>query len=504
MSSMGTSPDLTWIVSLDGKRPGSPGTRRVIRRQAMSKAAAARRRVRSYNKERVHQLAICPQPPAHEKTAIEPGYIQSDCGSSDPNEAMVKTSTVSKRKSGFVQAKAMTMTRVPLWIPASPPSTGYEAMRIRYDFDVLDLSALTALHISRAIAQPLQDDPSQLIQILRRREWSYFSYMPWRYGFTQCLDDAICCVAARVRQWITSPGKPTDQVLVLYSRAVRSLQAALNDPSQRMQADVLCATEVLWIFELLDSDRDDAWMTHAAGAATLIQLRGPRGYETDFEKALFLGQVGPILSVAALTGTPCFLEEPAWQGLFRSIALRKPVFSKYSDASVEARACISLVPGLFCSIRSVLRNPIDDPEEAQELLNRIVELRARLTALKVQHNLTAVNVSHRKYDLQYDLVSLYAANSAMLERFIVALDSKTAIAAEARAQHLSEQIVHLERAAVMTDPQANLYLSFKMLIAKATIDTKEEWREEILCRPPDALMDKDVFDHWVSNIRPPR
>jgi hypothetical protein len=48
--------------------------------------------------------------------------------------------------------------------------------------------------------------------------------------------------------------------------------------------------------QLMDPSGEKAWIRHAAGAAKLIQLRGPKSYSTEFEKALFIAQTFPIVS----------------------------------------------------------------------------------------------------------------------------------------------------------------------------------------------------------------
>ena len=136
-------------------------------------------------------------------------------------------------------------------IPMSMPNKGYDSMRVRYGFDILDLSSLTAFHVGRVTAQALTIEPSRLIGILQCQQWSYFSYLPGRYGNSSFLDDAVNCVAARVRQLISYPlGQLSGTILSLYSRALRSLQAVLDDPKLWMEPDVLCATEVLALFEV--------------------------------------------------------------------------------------------------------------------------------------------------------------------------------------------------------------------------------------------------------------
>ncbi|KAL8820148.1 MAG: hypothetical protein Q9223_001565 [Gallowayella weberi] len=426
---------LTWIVSMDGETPKTPHVRRIIRSHARSRAAMERGQAAAKRSQNGHgrhhsirqQTALSRSVPDQARI-LEPDVSSPQLASNNATfdnrvalaskKAGVRTNEGANRVMAFAQA--IEATHVPIWIPASPPSTGYEAMRIRYDFDVLNLSSLTALPFGRVTSQPLQEKPSRLLDVMRFRQWSYFSYIPWRYGNTPCLDDAVCCVAARVRQWITNPGKPNARVLFLYSKALKSLQAALDDTSQRFEADVLCATEVLSIFELLDVNQIDPWVTHAAGAATLIQLRGPHRYNTNFEKALFLGQAGPIITETFFNLSPCFLEEPLWQDLFARATLGKSVFSTYSDSFVRAWASVSRVPA---------------------------------------------------------------------ERLIAALDHNTALAAEARAQKISTEIMDFAAAASTVDPRATLYLRFKVVVAKATIDTSEEWHREIISRTPETVMD---------------
>ena len=49
--------------------------------------------------------------------------------------------------------------------------------------------------------------------------------------------------------------------------------------------------------KLLDVASEQGWVRHTAGASALMKLRGPQRYKTDFEKALFLAQVGPIVKI---------------------------------------------------------------------------------------------------------------------------------------------------------------------------------------------------------------
>lgn len=118
-------------------------------------------------------------------------------------------------------------------------------------FDIIDLSALSTYHVGRATAEALSSDPLQLLRLLDFKQWSYMSYLPSLYGSSACLDDAVDCIIARARQILAPHGEAGErEVIRLYLKAIDSLRKALNSPSQRLAAHVLCATEILALYEV--------------------------------------------------------------------------------------------------------------------------------------------------------------------------------------------------------------------------------------------------------------
>ena len=210
-------------------------TRRLIRRQAMSRAAAARRQRGTWGNRNLGQYPVS-QPDLEEEAGVENDAATSDSVRMD---------------SSSQQQGLMPVTGIRMAMPGNVPSIGYERMRIGYGFDLLDISALTTFHTGRVTAQVLSREPHRLAHVLRCRQWSYFSFLPSRYGHSACLDDAAHCVAARVRQWIDKPlNLPDNGVLSLYSKSLTSLQSALGDPVTCLQPEVLCAAVILAIYEV--------------------------------------------------------------------------------------------------------------------------------------------------------------------------------------------------------------------------------------------------------------
>jgi len=235
--------------------PFNDETRHLIRRQAMSRPAAARRRQGNYGKRNLLQTIVFVE--TRERRS------EQDDTSSETNKS-VASDDISAEEHNFREVEAeYRFENTSNAICANLPSTGYERLRLQCGFDLLDLSAMTTFHVGRITAQCLSSEPAQLSAVLQCRQWSYLNYLPPRYGYSACLDDSARCVAVRVQQFLQYPGSPPQRKpLLLYSKALRSLQVAIDDSTTYRQPEVLCATELLAIYEVItlspcdvDSDR---------------------------------------------------------------------------------------------------------------------------------------------------------------------------------------------------------------------------------------------------------
>ena len=238
-----------------------PATRVLIRKQAMSKAAAARKKQGNWGKRNLGQSVVVVLP---ESQKIRERVRSIDSKSGADHRLPSPPSSISSSESETEYApmgresehedttpsleQRLTCIHT---VPPQMASTGYEMLRMQCNFDILDLSALTTFHVGRLTTDGLYKFPTGLIDILRCRQWSYFSYIPSRYGHLSCLDDAARCVISRVRGWLNGETSPKATVLSLYSKALNSLQAAVNDSVLCTKPETLCATEVLSIYEVL-------------------------------------------------------------------------------------------------------------------------------------------------------------------------------------------------------------------------------------------------------------
>jgi hypothetical protein len=292
--------------------PQDLAIRALIRKQAMKKASAARRRDGNYGKHNLRQYPVfiydqenvvreptveVKDPGKQVGCAVPPPLRETDVVHiRDKDNRSIQSK---KERSAIERQRWLAKLSLAESLSAGMSAKGYELTSIKTDFDILDLSTLATLHVGRFTRAALSQNPNHLIHQLRSNydpQLSYLSFLPSRYGQIGCLSDAADCVIARAR-YIVSPNKTWEAaVITFYVKALDSLQKALDCPKQRFRPEVLCATEILALYELLDPSGETAWVRHTAGAARLIQVRGPKSYNTEFEKALFMAHTVPIVS----------------------------------------------------------------------------------------------------------------------------------------------------------------------------------------------------------------
>jgi hypothetical protein len=136
-------------------------------------------------------------------------------------------------------------------IAASVPHQGYSSAVAKYRFNLLDLSALCSMHMGLPAATVLHGTEGKLAKLLRERQACYLDFVPARYDQSHLIRTAVDCVLARARSLICGDGGLKEAtILGLFGRALRELQAALNDWQRVCDADVLCASLLMQLYEV--------------------------------------------------------------------------------------------------------------------------------------------------------------------------------------------------------------------------------------------------------------
>lgn len=225
--------------------PQDLAVRALIRKQAMKKASAARRRDGNYGKHNLRQYPVFILDESNNNVAEQKRDSRQEADLQADVARLKNSKKIAERQQWLAKATLLET------VPPSLPATGYELTSLKSDFDILDLSTVATLHVNRAARAALSKNAQQVMAQLRaNKQWSYLSFIPSIYGETPCLRDAADCVIARARQ-IISPNRNLEAAAISsYVKALDSLQKALDSPSERFKAEVLCATEILALYEV--------------------------------------------------------------------------------------------------------------------------------------------------------------------------------------------------------------------------------------------------------------
>ncbi|OCK85755.1 hypothetical protein K432DRAFT_448397 [Lepidopterella palustris CBS 459.81] len=459
---------------------GDKANRTRIRRQAMRAAGIARKKRGNYGKHNLLQYPI---------------FINSL--PYFPNWDSYSKHTLTK--SSWITS-----------IPASPSSNGFELVRIKYGVDILSLSGLTAIHVGRAAACMLSSHQSLLVGLLQCKQWSYFSYVPSRYGHSPCLDDAIHCVAAKLQQMLLPSCQfSTSAVLSLYGKALGSLQAALDHPTLRLEADVLCATEILAMFEFLSFSGGHTWKHHMSGAARLIELRGPQSYATDFEKSLFMAFIGLIFTESLLNNSSCFLEQPSWQRILPSmITTSDSPFSDRSPIVLSFWSRVMASASYFKDVTDLIYSqfsPSQPSPSQSELISRGLCRRESFFQWRQEFNALVKGIPYsrcphaqKQYTKLSQVLGVYLSCLALLSRLIGAVSSSLRSELEDESQALAMEVARMEKEASSKSPMAGFFLAQKMTIARSITDTADMWKDSlgIGCGNEEPGVGEAVIERW--------
>ncbi|OAL32036.1 hypothetical protein AYO22_00906 [Fonsecaea multimorphosa] len=221
-------PMFEFINSTPAQLSPSQATRVRIRKQAMKKVAAARRRRGTYGKHNLRQL---------------PNFLHPTQSSSPEDQE-------------HSQSKHLQMDRRGLR-DLDPPSllqADYSHLIVSAHFSILNICPLASLHLGLAKVSHFTSDPVHMrdIFIFPYGGNSLLSFVPSRYGQTPSLTYAADCVVERLRGIVDSNRVPSGGPTVAsrYVKALKCLQAALDDRELCMKPETLCATELLGIFEV--------------------------------------------------------------------------------------------------------------------------------------------------------------------------------------------------------------------------------------------------------------
>ena len=317
-----------------------------------------------------------------------------------------------------------------------------------------EVLAVATFHVRRIAAMTVRAHPDRLREALRCRQWSCVPFALERFGRgCYCLDSALFCVAVKLRQ-ITGGTASPFAVLSCYTQALQELQKALQSSKGYSKLDLLATTQLLAVYEMLDSLDNTVWAKHIAGAASLAQ---PAAITGNSESVLTFAQAAPMFTDALLTGNDEFFRRYPWRLIQRSVHQRNLVLPDNYRGLIS---CLLELPELMSAANTP--QDLNSPTKFV-LLDRAHNLKNRLRNALLQTHLYSRNETR---DLEsFDTLGMCLAALVALDRLIAALrpvEPRAREAAEDKTSELCAQLLQLELGAAEAYPASDLMAAFQM------------------------------------------
>jgi hypothetical protein len=251
-------PDFQWIVCNDGV-VCDPEARRAIRIQAMATVLAQRKMSRTRGKqnkleESAPEFTVIPNKPQPKvpSRSLRARNLWSTKKKEPQGRGLNSNTSGSEFWGGHGSGGIAGLGHWPGRLARPMPLDGFELLNADTGLNVLVLDEFTSVTAGPRAAELLCADPKKLKKLVLRRRDSYLSHIPSRYNSSACVQDALRCLAIKAKRSLCSETKATTTAdeLRLYGKALRSLQAAVNESGSSTDVDVLCAIEILSLCEV--------------------------------------------------------------------------------------------------------------------------------------------------------------------------------------------------------------------------------------------------------------
>ncbi|EXJ68566.1 uncharacterized protein A1O5_08360 [Cladophialophora psammophila CBS 110553] len=347
-------------------------------------------------------------------------------------------------------------------------------------FSILNICPLTSLHLGIAKMSHFATEGIEAVRVfpLPPGPSSWLASIPSRYGNVQSLSYAADCLVEGLKWSLCSNGAVDGGTSVarLYVRVLKSLQVALGEGEESTTTETLCAAALLGTFELLDAGRSFGWMQQAGGVAQLIEYRGPDRFDEAFDKAILLAHIGPLVTQALMNGTQCFLTEEE-ELISSEHPVLEPTIADLIDHTLRFR-------GVLVSWYRKYRAEIGlfDNTNAYDTFDY---LDCRPCSKILQH---------------VQLHGTYLSCIILASRLIFALAPARFRYFEVKCQDPAEKVAQQRERARNANHSlsSGLFITQTWWIAKATIDTKIEWAENVM--EDGRYADGHMLESWKFKL----
>ncbi|KAF2171364.1 hypothetical protein M409DRAFT_18480 [Zasmidium cellare ATCC 36951] len=511
-----------FIVSCGPKAPKDGAVRTLIRKQAMKDVGLARRKRGNYGRVNMRQPVVVVE---EEETNDRIESTVADTSSKSSNSSPSGSDTPSSKKPASESTAGtewseqstnqLVLTRRTSnelydWsqlLPSLSCDTAYERTRAKFCVDIPQLSILTSWSVSRSAIPLLSADPLRLFTLMEEQTWSFLEYIPQMYESNKCLAAATDCVLAKASEVLTPYPASPGQTMKMYAKALRMLQDSISDPCASTSAEVLAATQLMALHELLDTTRIAAWTSHIKGSMRLVRHRSPGRFKSEFEKALFTGHIGPVTSECLITDEPCYLDQPEWLDLYTSLAEETNYLTDRTPLVINTRKLMIKMPTLWHDVGKVMDgDDLFNDDALAELEDRLRKLHQEYLDWLEEYKSYCVASSLRtplpsEVGLRRQIFGETIECLVLVKRLLAIVCDQDRIRLETEVQALARLIIDLQQQ--QSHRHSWLFTGHEVGVAHTAMVTREHFEEDLSHESVEVrrLASRKLNTLWSGTLR---
>jgi hypothetical protein len=146
------------------------------------------------------------------------------------------------------------------------------------------------IYTSMPARNQILEDPDRYRVTSNRVVGNWFTLIPTLPDITSALEASILAVCTSKLGRANGDMILVRESLKFYTQGLWELQKALWDPKLMYREETLAACLSLIIYELFECPEHtiNAWLSHSKGCSKLLEMRGPKAYDTEFAHELFV------------------------------------------------------------------------------------------------------------------------------------------------------------------------------------------------------------------------
>lgn len=217
------------------------------------------------------------------------------------------------------------------------------------------------------------------------------------------------------------------------------------------------------------------------------------------------------MTESMLNNETCFLEEPEWTAVFKSIIIKDSIASDRSESAINLLILKSYISRLFLDVTNAICYPdYTGGPHIENIVRRAEKLKADLREWRAKFDELCPRPWPSKDITMYDncvkIVGIYYSLTILSNRLVSAVSGIDRAKMEADVQALADQSLALGNDAKTVSAQAKLFLAQSAIIAQTVKATAGDWMDmsDIVVdengAPVSRLIDKQKFEYWCGML----